>query len=182
MKKHQESAKCSSVSEKKSKTMNAKAAWGKWFAPRPTNTESYSTSSEGTHPVIERLGRASVANINLAKDLPNNLALFSRAQKLVLQLPESVQIGGPQDQYYTNFREYPKDLPKEDVWETLDPLLNGVLGAGVDIAKVASSIRRGEYGVECLLRYMISAVRIHHIAPTLLEGKVKRLEDALEKL
>lgn len=67
----------------------------------------------------------------------------------------------------------------EDVWESIDPVLNRFVGFGATVEEVSRKVRRGPLGVEGLCDWLDMCVTRLGIDPGLLEGKIKTLIDAI---
>ena len=67
----------------------------------------------------------------------------------------------------------------DDAWEMADRALNGVIGYCKTVEEIAKIIRRGLLGMDGLCRWLKLLVSELQIDEVLLEGKVKRLIDAM---
>ncbi|KAH8995049.1 hypothetical protein EDB86DRAFT_2804872 [Lactarius hatsudake] len=67
-----------------------------------------------------------------------------------------------------------------DAWEFLDHKLNGLVGYGIGVDKVAQRVRRGPLGVEGLAGYIRGFVVDYGITGDLLEGKIGVLLKAID--
>ena len=70
----------------------------------------------------------------------------------------------------------------DEIWETVNPGLDRFLGFGRSSDDVALAVRGGEMGVKGFCDYLSYLVEEKGIGGGLLEGKVKVLIDALNKL
>ena len=70
----------------------------------------------------------------------------------------------------------------DEIWETVNPGLDRLLGFGRSSDDVALAVRGGEMGVKGFCDYLSYLVEEKGIGGGLLEGKVKVLIDALNKL
>lgn len=71
----------------------------------------------------------------------------------------------------------PED-PK-DVWEVLDPFLNGVLGWGKTVEVLAKDVRRGSMGLHGLVANLERYVKEYGLMGSLFEGKFRILFEAI---
>ena len=67
----------------------------------------------------------------------------------------------------------------DDAWEMADRALNGVIGYGKTVEEIATIIRRGPLGMDGLCRWLKILVSELQVDEVLLEGKIKRLIDAM---
>lgn len=67
----------------------------------------------------------------------------------------------------------------QDAWEIADPALNRVIGFGKTVDEIAKIIRRGPLGMDGFCRWLRALVYELKVEESLLEGKVKRLIDAM---
>ncbi|KAG8944052.1 hypothetical protein FRC03_002201 [Tulasnella sp. 419] len=74
------------------------------------------------------------------------------------------------------------DIPDDEVWETVDPVLNNLLGFGKTSAEISSMIRRGHYGMDGMCRFFEYLVCERGLNAGLLEGKVDRVMQAISLL
>lgn len=109
------------------------------------------------------------------------LALLANIDQAAYELPSLIPEAKEDDEIaQVGLAGEPED-PSE-AWEYLDPVLNRLLGYGVDIEDIAQRVRRGPLGVEGLTRYIKSFVVDYRITGALLEGKLERLLKAIELL
>ena len=66
-----------------------------------------------------------------------------------------------------------------DAWEFLDCRLNGLLGYGISVNKLAEQVRHGPLGVKGLAQYIQGFVVDYGIEGALLEGKIGVLLKAI---
>ena len=74
----------------------------------------------------------------------------------------------------------PADLAKDDAWEYLDPMLNRFLGFNRSAESIYNELRGGERGLSAMVRYLKDFVNQYQIDGALLEGKIKRLVNAIQ--
>ena len=67
----------------------------------------------------------------------------------------------------------------QDAWEMADPALNWAIGFGKTVDEIAEIIRRGPLGMDGFCRWLRVLVYELKVDERLLEGKVKRLIDAM---
>ena len=67
----------------------------------------------------------------------------------------------------------------QDAWEMADSALNRVIGFGKTVDEIAKIIRRGPLGMDGFCRWLRALVYDLKVDESLLEGKVKRLIDAM---
>jgi hypothetical protein len=66
-----------------------------------------------------------------------------------------------------------------DPWESLDPVLNIVIGYGASVGEIAKIIRRGDHGMDGMYKWLEKCVVELKVDEGLLEMKVQRLIDAM---
>jgi hypothetical protein len=107
------------------------------------------------------------------------LALLASIDRAAQDLPSIIpEAEEDEDMARVVLAGEPED-PSE-AWEYLDPVLNRLLGYGVDVEEIAQRVRRGPLGVEGLTRYIRGFVVTYGVPGALLEGKLERLSDAIE--
>ena len=67
----------------------------------------------------------------------------------------------------------------QDAWEMADQALNRAIGFGKSVDEVAEIIRRGPLGMDGFCRWLRALVYELKVDECLLEGKIKRLIDAM---
>jgi len=67
----------------------------------------------------------------------------------------------------------------QDAWEMADPALNRAIGFGKTVDEIAEIIRRGPLGMDGFCRWLRALVYELKVDESLLEGKIKRLIDAM---
>lgn len=75
----------------------------------------------------------------------------------------------------------PTDLAKEDAWEYLDPMLNRFLGFNRTAESISNELRGGARGLSAMVRYLKDFIRRYEIDEGLLEGKIERLVNIIQK-
>jgi len=70
----------------------------------------------------------------------------------------------------------------EEVWETVNPVLDRFLGFRRPLVEIESLVRRGERGIEGFCQYLAYLVEEKEIQGGLVEGKVKVLIDAINNV
>jgi hypothetical protein len=102
---------------------------------------------------------------------------------LVRNIPNSILEADSENEFYKEFKTYPKELSKAEAWEKrLDSVLNRAVGWNRSVEDISAQIRRGPNGVSSILNFMHQAIVVHEIDPGLLQGKVNKLCEALELL
>ncbi|KAJ7600118.1 hypothetical protein C8J56DRAFT_1037720 [Mycena floridula] len=107
-------------------------------------------------------------------------ALRTRARALPLSVPED----SGEDLIARKFAADPRSFDGNglDGWETLDPLLNSLVGWNADDDEVSERIRRGENGMDALVHFLEYFVQSRAVHGPVLGEKVKRLLCALDIL
>ncbi len=72
-------------------------------------------------------------------------------------------------------------VPDDEIWETVNPLLDWLLGFGKAQEEVRSLLQRGENGVRGLHQFLVYLVEDKEIVGGLLEGKVNLLLEAIDR-
>ena len=67
----------------------------------------------------------------------------------------------------------------QDAWEMADQALNRAIGFGKSVGEIAEIIRRGPLGMDGFCRWLRALVYELKVDECLLEGKIKRLIDAM---
>ncbi|KAI0027276.1 hypothetical protein K488DRAFT_91062 [Vararia minispora EC-137] len=67
----------------------------------------------------------------------------------------------------------------DDPWEVLDHVLNQVFGFSKTVEEISMLVRRGTYGMNSVVETMSVFVERYRIDPQLLEGKARRMQDAI---
>ena len=70
----------------------------------------------------------------------------------------------------------------EEVWETVNPAMDRLLGFQRPVIEVESIVRRGERGIEGFCQYLTYLVEEKEIQGGLIEGKVKVLINAINNM
>lgn len=119
--------------------------------------------------------------LTLKSGCPEALELIRRLERAARDVPSSVPVAAEGDEFgiWGGKPElyYPPGC--EDVWETVDGVLNRVVGYGRSVDDIASIIRRGPDGIDGLLTTLEYLVRVHSIKGALLEGKINRILEAI---
>ncbi|KAG8916076.1 hypothetical protein FRC02_004238 [Tulasnella sp. 418] len=122
-----------------------------------------------------------------AQSLPDDAQrVLAPLQLAITKLPDTVPVGGPNDTMAL-FGQDPSalvsaDIPDDEVWETVDPVLKNLLGFGKTSAEISSMIRRGHYGMDGMCRFFEYLVCERGLNVGLLEGKVDRVMQAISLL
>ena len=72
-------------------------------------------------------------------------------------------------------------VDKGEIWEIVNPELDRFLGFGRSASEIQSLIRRGKMGVTGFREYLTYLVEEGGVAGVMLDGKVERLIDAINK-
>lgn len=67
----------------------------------------------------------------------------------------------------------------QDAWEMVDPALNRAIGFGKTVDEIAKIVWRDSLGMDGFCRWLRALVSELKIKESLVEGKVKRLIDAM---
>ena len=107
-------------------------------------------------------------------------ALFQSLRNCIDTLPTTVESASKTD-LLARFSGDPTLEVEEgsDPWESLDPALNIVVGYGASVEEIAGIIRRGDYGMDGMYRWLKKCVMVLKVDEALLEKKVQRLIDAM---
>jgi len=70
--------------------------------------------------------------------------------------------------------------PDDEPWEILDQVLNRLVGYGATPEGIRSIIRRGQFGMDGMYKWVKACIEDLHIDEPLLEGKIQRLIEAME--
>ena len=107
-------------------------------------------------------------------------ALFQSLRNCIDTLPTTVESASKTD-LLARFSGDPTLEVEEgsDPWESLDPALNIVVGYGASVKEIAGIIRRGDYGMDGMYRWLKKCVTVLKVDEVLLEKKVQRLIDAM---
>lgn len=73
-------------------------------------------------------------------------------------------------------------VAKDEVWEIINPQLDRSLGFGRSTSEIQSLLRRGNMGVTGFRRYLTYLVEEGGVTGVMLEGKVERLIDAINRM
>jgi hypothetical protein len=107
-------------------------------------------------------------------------ALFQSLRNCIDTLPTTVEIASKTD-LLAHFSGDPVLEIEEgsDPWENLDPALNIVVSYGASVREIAGIIRRGDYGMDGMYRWLKKCVAVLKVDEALLEMKVQCLIDAM---
>lgn len=106
--------------------------------------------------------------------------LLERLKAAVRMLPPQTPLGRL-DEPLGAFSTQPVLPPGEDAWETIDPILNKLVGFGKPVEEIAALIRHGPYGMDGFCAWLTECLTWEGISASLVEGKVMRLLDVLVK-
>ncbi|KAH7907202.1 hypothetical protein BJ138DRAFT_1104514 [Hygrophoropsis aurantiaca] len=115
---------------------------------------------------------------------PDALKLINELRLASVRLPGSVPVGTPGD-LIANFSTDSAILVDPniaDVWETVDPMLNQLVGWGKTDEDISMMLRRGEKGLAGLIDFLEYFVVQRGVKGALLEGKVQRIIRAVDIL
>jgi len=106
--------------------------------------------------------------------------LFQSLRNCIDTLPTMVQLASKTD-ILARFSGDPTSEVEDngDPWETLDPALNIIIGYGASVGEISRIIRRGDYGMDGMYRWLRKCVEELKVDEALLEKKVQRLIDAM---
>ena len=118
-----------------------------------------------------------------APDASSGIDLIAQLRAATSQLPSAVALATSADEL-AHFSGDPKEESQTygDPWEMVDRALNRVVGYGRTTADIARLVRRGPNGMDGLCNWLSVCVEKLDIDPALLEGKMKRLLDAVTLL
>ena len=123
-------------------------------------------------------------------DLPTTTPEVSLGVNMITQLraatsrlPNTIPLGTSTDEL-AHFSGDPEEELGiyDDPWEMVDQSLNAVLGYGRTTAEIAGLVQRGLNGMDGLSNWLSVCIKRLGIDPILLEGKIKRLLDAVALL
>jgi hypothetical protein len=109
-------------------------------------------------------------------------SVLSTLREKVENLPQTVPVAD-QTHVLAGYSQSPQELTSDiqndaDIWETWDPKLNVLLPHNGDDLKLL--VVRGQFGLTGLVRFFEHLVQDRNVDEGLLEGKVKRLVDAID--
>jgi hypothetical protein len=109
--------------------------------------------------------------------------MIAQLRAAASRLPDSVPLGIDTDDL-ARFSGDPEEESRyyEDPWEMVDQALNAVIGYNMGAAQIAGLIRRGKHGIDGLCNWLEACINTLRIDAVLLDGKVKRLLDAMALL
>ncbi|KAF8153671.1 hypothetical protein BJ912DRAFT_476922, partial [Pholiota molesta] len=110
--------------------------------------------------------------------------LLQEIYRCICSLPLTVPLGAPSEPL-AQFAHPPTAFVEEgqDPWEeVINPALDRVLGFGKNSDDIRALIRRGDYGMDGLYRYLKACISDLNIYAGLFEGKIRRLIDAMVEL
>lgn len=151
--------------------------------PEPAHHYSASHRQKLTGPSLDS-DAAGVIDVDMLDSVDQtSMELITRLKKATARLPDSVAFATADDAL-ARFSGDPSAGVSEvdEAWEMVDQVLNGVIGYGVSVEKVAAIIRRGSLGMDGLCNWLDVCVRKLKIGGALLEGKVQRLMSAIDLL
>jgi len=74
----------------------------------------------------------------------------------------------------------PTDLIKDNAWKYLDPMLNHFLGFNRTAESIYNELWGGAQGLLAMVQYLKDFVHQYEVDGALLEGKIKRLVNAIQ--
>jgi len=113
---------------------------------------------------------------------PNTLAvdLLTTLEKEIGNLPV-LPNASESDEIAAFSGNIPTDLTKEDAWEHLDQMLNRFVGFNRMLESICSKLQGGAKGLSVMVRYLKDFVGQYQIDGALLEGKIQRLVNVIQK-
>lgn len=106
---------------------------------------------------------------------------LERLKAKAAMLPASVPMGHAEDAFSVALGELWNPDDTDELWEAADGALNRLIGYDATPELISQKIRRGQHGVDGVCDF-IAHLRTSGISEDLLEGKMKKLEDALDIL
>ncbi|KAJ8089167.1 hypothetical protein PM082_014415 [Marasmius tenuissimus] len=114
--------------------------------------------------------------------LANESTLHLFARKVNSYRLDCLSIGDSQGPFGM-FGAEPSDVDIGDAesdWQWLDGQLTVLLGYGTTVEELSVKLKRRKFGVEGLVKFLLYFVEKRSIDPALLEGKLERLEKAIQ--
>lgn len=198
MENHQNAPTCINATKAKANKASSMAIFQRWSASGPPKEVTPKVSSQMPAPLVQPkkirpLGVIKAVTDSRTDNSPAVMApaasavpkLLLELENAIARLPNSVPLGIPADKTAVAFRldSYPSSVPKDEAWETLDPIFNNILGMSVSPKRISEWIRRGPYGIEAVYGWIKKSITGHHqIAVSLYEGKIKNLMDGINLL
>jgi len=106
--------------------------------------------------------------------------LLARFTGVIQSLPDSVLLGTVYEPMGAFSGNPSMQIPEgDDAWETIDCMLNRVIGYGVTIEQLSSIIRRGPFGMDGMYNWVKVCIEELKIDEALPDGKVQCLIDAM---
>ena len=170
---HQKSQKCRAArSLKESGSDGMMLGWLNTYKQKPRVTTHISAI-----PPLGKPQRRPAADDRAGK-------LIDKLETAVRHIPSSVPEGTEEDMGFAQgfTLALPASVSSEDAWEVIDPILNRVCGSDVPVERIASRVRRGPHGMDCVVSWLRRAVDTFQLPSELLEGKVERICEALQTL
>ena len=118
-----------------------------------------------------------------APDTSSGIDLIAQLRVATSRLPSTVALATSADEL-AHFSGDPEEESQTygDPWEMVDRALNRVVGYGRTTADIAGLVRRGPNGMDGLCNWLSVCIEKLDVDPALLEGKMKRLLDAVTLL
>ncbi|KAG6846857.1 hypothetical protein H0H93_011397 [Arthromyces matolae] len=182
-KRHRGSKTCKEAAQKRSKNKTKDGSILTFMQPRPVPVPSL-----GRSPMLVMPGRTEPEHVSMKDQQTSNAAVtyISKLRTLVTQLPLSVPEANSNDALAI-FAVNPADSvnPNADnnnLWEdVVNGTLKSVLGWG-DELDLTAIIKRGPLGMDGFVDYIAYFVLEVDVDLTLVEAKLSRLVEALEKM
>ena len=147
--------------------------------PADSASRSQSNIPTCTPPASVMPSASTLVNNNIS--IPSNILKTLREK--VESMPKSVPLAkktGPIAGYCCNPAELTKDIILDvDVWEMWDPRLNSLISHR--ISENHPLITRGKYGLIALVHFLEHLVRDRKVDEGLLEGKIGRIIEAIDR-
>lgn len=118
---------------------------------------------------------------------PKAVALLESLKSALNWLPASLPDATADDTLAQHFGKgsLPKDPPTstDDIFETIvNPTLDRVLGSNFKNHEITAMLRGGPLGLDAVYEWLHTVIHVYGISYLLLEGRINRLIDAIERL
>lgn len=151
----------------------------------PLDGADNSTSQSPPSPTTPQFGPPQASSSSLvdtsAVSLSYNGNPLERLKAKAAMLPSSVPMGSVDDAFSVVLGELWNPDDTDELWEASDKALNRLVGYDANPTVVSQRIRRGQHGVDGVCDFL-AYLRTNGVSENLLEGKMKKLEDALDIL
>jgi len=120
---------------------------------------------------------------NSVPEASSGINFITQLRIATSRLPSTVDLATSVDELARFSGDPEEESQTHDApWEMVDRALNRVVGYGRTTADIAGLIRRGPNGMDGLCNWLSVCIEKFDIDPALLEGKMKRLLDAMALL